>query len=222
MLNEKVITMQPDSKQTNVLSLHENFNLHALNASFYGKNILERLHLIHDWFTAHNQGKIALSSSFGVQSALLLHYAQESGLNIPVISVDINETKYDTQRAYKQTLQNALGFPLIEFQAKSDADKVEAMEQGLRAHFITGTIAGIRASQTQTRANKDFVEYNPRSGRLCFHPLLDWNDSKTNYYIEKRIPEHLRHPDYKPGQRSKGGVILSDDEEKTECGLHYP
>lgn len=200
--------------------LHTQFNLQTLNEEFSGKTIQERLTLIHNWCEAHLQGRLALTSSFGVQSALLLHYGQQSGLNIPVISVDIDQPKYDLQRRYKACLQERLGFNLQSFPAANDDEKVSAMDQGLKEHFIGATIAGIRASQTQTRAKKNFAEWNARNQTVSFHPLLDWPDSKTEFYLEKHIPEELRHPAYKSGLRSQGGVILSDSEAKTECGLH--
>lgn len=196
------------------------FNLQQINDDFYSKGIQDRLTLIHDWFTDYAYGNLALSSSFGVQSALLLHYAQESSLNIPVVSVDIAESKYDGQRAYRRHLQEKLGFTLLSFPAASDADKVRAMDTGLHDHFITATISGIRASQTEERAQKNFVEWNARNQTLSFHPLLDWPDSKTEFYLEKHIAPELRHPNYSAGLRSKGGVILGADEAKTECGLH--
>lgn len=200
--------------------LHENFNLQSLRTAFIRRNIHERISLIHDWFKANNDGQLALSSSFGVQSASLLHYVRESGLDIPVVSVDIAQPEYDLQRSYKQTLQRALQFPLLDFPAPDDAGKVAALDKGLRDHNITGLISGIRASQTQARAKKEFVEYNPRNNTLSFHPLLDWSDAKTDYYLDKRIPEHLRHPHHGSGVRSKGGAVLAPNEEKTECGIH--
>lgn len=201
-------------------SLSGNFNLQSLNERFEGLGIQERLRLIHDWFETHAQGRLALTSSFGLQSALLLHYIEQSGLDIPVISVDIDHAKYDQQRDYRNTLQNQMGFKLLSFPANSEGDKVRAMDDGLRDNFITATIAGIRASQTTTRAAKNFVEWNARNQTLSFHPLLDWPDAKTEFFLEKHIPDALRHPAYQSGLRSQGGAILSDDQEKTECGLH--
>lgn len=201
-------------------SMTHHFNLHSLNERFKGKAIQERLRLIHDWVEEHAQGRLALTSSFGVQSALLLHYVQNSGLDIPVISVDIDDPKYNQQRAYRDTLRQQMGFELLSFPAANDAGKVQAMDHGLRENFITATIAGIRASQTQTRADKNFAEWNSRNNTFTFHPLLDWPDAKTEFYLQKHIPDELRHPAYQPGLRSQGGAILSHDQEKTECGLH--
>lgn len=203
-------------------SLQNNFNLKALSTQFQGKSIAERLDFIASWTAEHLPENLALTSSFGVQSALMLHYAHASNLNIPVVSVDIAGEKYAPQRAYRTQLKEKLGFPLLTFAAESEDKKVHAMTDGLRANFISATIAGIRSSQTENRAAKDFVEWNARNGTLSFHPLLDWPDAKADHYLQMHIPPELRHPDYHPGVRSQGGVILDAQEAKSECGLHLP
>jgi phosphoadenosine phosphosulfate reductase len=212
------ISYAHDSAPTS--SLRDDFNLNALNEQYKHQTLKDRLDLAQQWTQALQRGKLALNSSFGIQSALLLHAIKTSGLKIPVVTVDIPGKKYDAQRRYRETLRQALDLDLIIFQAESEADKVAAMNRGLKAHDIRGTISGIRASQTETRAGKKFIEISQRNGTLSFHPLLDWPDAKAEFYLNKKIPPSIRHPDYRAGIRSKGGVILDSAEEKTECGLH--
>ena len=139
---------------------------------------------------------------------------------MPVVSVDIAGERYDMQRSYRQTLARFMGLNIRTFPATSEADKVAAMDEGLRVNGITATISGVRASQTENRAAKRFVEWNERNGTLSFHPLLDWPDAKAEFHILEKLPEMFRHPDFAPGARSQGGAILGDSEDKTECGLH--
>lgn len=203
-----------------VARAQDDFNLEALNQEFRSRTLEERLQFIASWTAEHLDGNVALMSSFGVQSALLLHYAQEAGLDLPVASVDIAEEKYNTQRNYRQKLSAYMGLNVLTFPAGSEADKVSAMDEGLQKNWVTATISGIRASQTENRATKKFVERNARNGTLSFHPLLDWPDAKADYYLKEKIPKELHHPDYEEGSRSQGGAVLSSSDDKTECGLH--
>ncbi len=198
---------------------HPAFSLEGLSEKFRRLTIEDRIRFAHDWTVENTNGTLALSSSFGVQSALLLQFAKSSKLDIPVISVDIADEKYDGQREYRQKLTRTLNLDLHVFPASDDAHKVPAMDDGLRALGIAATISGIRAAQTKTRAQKKFVEWNERNNTVTFHPLLDWPDAKTDFYLSA-LPEDIRHPAYKPGVKSKGGFLLREGEEKTECGLH--
>ena len=58
-----------------------------------------------------------------------------------------------------------------------------------------------------------------KGGIWNIYPILDWPDLKANHYL-LRLPDGWRHPHYKPGVQSKGGMILPEGTEKTECGLH--
>lgn len=166
---------------------------------------------------------LVLTSSFGVQSLVLLNAIKElrdnTGINIPVICVDIKGSKYDGQRAYRDLLQKELGFDLHVFLAEDEATKVETMDMALAQLGVRTVLSGIRASQTETRRSKRFIEENLRNGIVEISPLLDWPDVKVERYLQW-FPVALRHPEYAPGAQSKGGVPLGSGQEKTECGLH--
>ena len=171
------------SAESNLISpLQAEFNLEYLNSELNYQTLDDRLHFIQGWFRENMNGNLALMSSFGVQSSLLLYYACKARFQLPVVSVDIAGERYRTQRSYRQTLVRLMGLNILAFPAASEADKVAAMDEGLRVNGITATISGIRASQTENRASKRFVEWNERNETLSFHPLLDWPDAKTNSF----------------------------------------
>lgn len=49
----------------------------------------QRIKATHEWTKNNTNGDLALLSSFGLQSAILLQAAKETGINIPVISIDM-------------------------------------------------------------------------------------------------------------------------------------
>lgn len=212
----------PDDFQVQLFRpLHENFNPKGLESEFLYTSAEQRIKLAHDWFRKQSDQQIVLNSSFGVQSLLMLHYVKASGLDIPVVTVDIPDDKYDIQREYRRALERDLGISVIVFKAESDADKVRAMEEGLETIDAGAVFNGLRASQTDTRAGRSFIERNERTGVIEISPLLDWPNAKARHYIEQR-PQELWHPAYLSGVQSQGGAVLAQDEEKTECGLWTP
>ena len=189
---------------------------HAAQPDFSFYNLTSRLY--HAW---QYRGALALTSSFGVQSGLLVDQLHKRGLlpEIPVVTVDIPGSQWDDQRRYRDHLQNHYGFDLHVEHAENEDDKTAALNRGLSRLGVRATLDGIRASQTFNRAQKPFIEDKP-DGRIAIHPLLDWSDRRVDKYIRKRLTEVARHPAWEKGARSKGGVVLAPGFEKTECGLH--
>lgn len=209
-----------DDRNSPPSGLNSEFNLTSLRQNLAHLCARKRMRHSGEWFHEMEPDKrIVLSSSFGVQSALLLSHLDHLDFEIPVVHVDIADSKYDQQRAYRDFLQKELRFNLHVFEAADDADKVRAMDEGLASLNAGLVFSGIRASQTDVRGRKSIAEINGRNGTIEVFPLLDWSDAKLEHYLAQ-IPEGLRHPAYKPGAQSKGGVLLANGEEKTECGLH--
>ncbi len=193
-------------------TLTGNFNPDVLSGDFQWKTLEQRLHWAHEKF---GDG-LVLTSSFGAQSILLLEALKKSGLDIPVVTVDIPDEKYNAQRRYRDHLHTEMGFRLYVAAAKDESDKTAAMDRLLGSMGATASIAGIRFDQTQNRAQRKFIEINPRNEIVAIHPLLDWPQSKAEFYLEKVTPDR-RHPEYAEGFVTTGGAAVA---EKEECGLH--
>jgi len=127
-------------------------------------------------------GGLVITSSFGMQSVVLLSLARKQGLKIPVLTVDIPGEKYDVQRQYRRILQKHFGFDLRVFEAANDSDKVSTMDRGLKKICATACLTGIRWEQTETRAKKIFFEICS-TGIINIHPILDWSDDAVNDFI---------------------------------------
>lgn len=204
------------------------------------------------WALRHLPGRHVLSSSFGAQAAASLHLLTRAQPDIPVVLVDTGYLFAQTYR-FVDTLRERLQLNLhVARPALSPAwlearhgalwergeaglerynrlAKVEPM-QCMLAQLDAGTwFAGLRRSQSRSRADIAFVEY--RNGRWKVHPLADWSDRDVGRYLEHHgLPYH---PLWEQGYVSIGDVhttrrwepgMREEDTRffglKRECGLH--
>jgi phosphoadenosine phosphosulfate reductase len=223
-------------------------DLAALDARLAPLSADERIRTVLDTLP----GPHVLSSSFGAQAAVLLHLVTRQAPDIPVVLIDTGYLFPETYR-FVDTLTMDLGLNLKVFQAEISPAWVEARygrlwEQGVdgierynalrkvrpmqRAldQLGAGTwIAGLRRSQSSSRARVPFVEL--RNGRCKVHPIADWTDRDVGLYLQRhRLPYH---PLWEQGYVSIGDwhtthpLHAVDSEEETrffglkrECGLH--
>lgn len=194
-------------------------------------------------------GRIAAVSSFGTESAVLLHLLSEVDRDIEVVFVDTLRMFPETL-AYRETLLDHLGMhnrrtvtPIAEVLEKRDANelrwsfdpdgcceirKVEPMERAKQG--LDSWISGRKAFQSQTRQNMPRFEID--NGLLKVNPLGDWIKADLDAYFEEHdLP---RHPLEAEGYLSVGcapctsKVMPGEDPragrwrgwDKTECGIH--
>ena len=204
------------------------------------------------WALQHLPGAHALSTSFGVQSAVTLHLLTRARPDIPVILVDTGYLFPDTYRYADQLVQRfgidlkvyrpQIGIAWMEarfgklwengidgLQRYNQLRKVEPMQRALRELGVRSWFAGLRRSQSASRANIEFLEL--RDGRWKLHPIADWDDiDVATYALQHDLPEH---PLSRQGYVSVGDVhttapLRDGDAAKTrffgltrECGLHF-
>lgn len=218
----------------------------ALNQRFAGVDTQEMLRTL---FTENALGEVAVVSSFGTESAVLLHLVAQADPTVPVIFVDTLKMFQETLD-YRETLVKALGIkdsrvvvPDADVLAKKDDKglrwsydpdgcceirKVEPLaraKQGLDAW-----ISGRKAFQSSTRQN--LPRFQVEEGRLKINPLGDWVKAELEAYFEEhRLP---RHPLEAQGYLSIGcepctsKVLPGEDPrsgrwrgwDKVECGIH--
>ena len=204
--------------------------------------------MIHDRFA----GKIALVSSFGTESAILLHMISEVDKATPVIFLDTGKLFPETL-AYRDELVARLG--LTDVRAiKPDSRQLAAYDPDGRLwqrdpdsccalrktnpldaalEGFEAWITGRKRSQGGSRANMNLVDVGP-DGRITVNPLAFWSDEQIEaYYTRHDLP---RHPLQSAGYASIGcatctvRVRAGEDKragrwaglDKTECGIHMP
>jgi phosphoadenosine phosphosulfate reductase len=206
-----------------------------------------------EWALQTLAGAHALSSSFGAQAAVSLHLVTSIAPDAPVILLDTGHLFPETYR-FVEELQQRLALNLhvytpraenvwsrarLERLAERGADgiaqynrahKVEPMQRALAELGVNTWIAGIRRSQSETRAGIDFLEL--RDGRWKLHPLADWSDRDIGRYLAQHgLPYHpLWHQGYvsigdvhttrrwEPGLREEDLRFFGL---RRECGLHF-
>ena len=196
-------------------------------------------------------GDVALVSSFGAESAALLHLVASVDPSVPVLFLDTGKHFPETL-AYRDTLAARLGLtdlrilePDAEAIAKRDATglrwsydpdgcceirKVLPLEKALAG--FDASITGRKAFQASTRNALPRVEVE--GDRIKLNPLADWTkDDIEAWFAKHDLP---RHPLEAQGYPSIGcapctsKVKPGEDPragrwrgwEKTECGIHTP
>ncbi|MCT2560177.1 phosphoadenylyl-sulfate reductase [Tsuneonella sp. YG55] len=157
-------------------------------------------------------GRVAAVSSFGAESAVLLHQIAAIAPDTPVLFLDTGKHFAETI-AYRDALVDRLGLTNLVVLAPEPADLAARDETGLRwsydpdgcceirkvrplAKALSGfdaSITGRKAFQSQTRANLPRFELDrsDASGRLKINPLIDWDAARIAAYVaEHDLPAH--------------------------------
>lgn len=220
-----------------------------LNNLFRGVPTEEMLRTL---LTEQMVGEVALVSSFGAESAALLHLAASIDPSVPVLFLDTGKHFPETL-AYRDTLAERLGLtglrvltPDPELLAKKDGSglrwsydpdgcceirKVIPLDTAMAG--FDASITGRKAFQASTRNALPRFEVDA-AGKLKVNPLADWTkDDIEAYFATHDLP---RHPLEAQGYLSIGcapctsKVKPGEDPrsgrwagwDKTECGIHTP
>lgn len=201
------------------------------------------------WACGRFGDKVAVSSSFGAESACLLSLAVQVKPDIPVLFIDTGFHFQETL-AFRDELVRRLRLELTvvgpamghaEFLREhgklyeSDPDrccainKVEPLKRALEG--LQCWLSGVRGDQTAYRAGMEFVELK-KDGLFKVSPLLGWNAKAVYEYLKAEgLPFH---PLWDKGYSSIGcepctGVPGRPDDprsgrwkgkNKSECGIH--
>jgi phosphoadenosine phosphosulfate reductase len=152
-----------------------------------------------------------MSTSFGAQSAVMLHLATRAVPDIPVVFVDTGylfpETYQFAEALTKRLRINLKVYRAAESPAWIEArhgklwekgaegsslqpdPKVEPMQRALAELGARAWLAGLRRSQSSTREGLPVV--GTQDGRIKILPIVDWTDRDVHRYLtENDLPYH--------------------------------
>jgi phosphoadenosine phosphosulfate reductase len=195
-------------------------------------------------------GSVAVLSSFGAESAVLLHLVSQIDVNTPVLFVDTGRMFPETL-AYRDRLQGYLGLTDVRTagpasdcsiqpgtgkgRPQNDVDgccfsrKVLPLARALGS--FAAVITGRKRFQTKIRATMEVVEVF--DGRFRFNPLAPWTPDDLDSYMNSHgLPRHpLAEIGYSSigccepcthavGHRSHSRMGRWPGRDKEECGIH--
>jgi phosphoadenosine phosphosulfate reductase len=177
------------------------------------------------WALEHLPGEHVLTSSFGIQAAVLLHLVTRQQPDIPVVFIDTGYLFPETYAFVDQLTERLklnlqvyrsphspawqesrhgqrwqLGLAGIE--AYNRENKVEPMERALRELKVGSWFAGLRRSQSSSRSNVPFLK--AQGERWKVHPIADWSDRDVYRYLKQYDLPY--HPLFEKGYISVGDV----------------
>ena len=196
-------------------------HLAEINRRLEQRSAEERIY----WALEHLPGRYILSSSFGIQSAVMLHMLTRILPDIPVMLIDtgylfpetynfVDELKerldlnlkiYGPQLspAWQEARLGRLWEQGVEgIERYNDINKVQPMRHGLEELEAGTWFSGPRRGQSSSRSSMSVVQ--TKWERFKVHPIVDWHNREVYAYLKQyNLPYH---PLWEQGYVSVGDV----------------
>lgn len=195
--------------------------------------------------------RVALVSSFGTESAVLLHLLSRVSPTTPVIFIDTGKVFGETKR-YRDTLIAGLGLKDVRSITPESSDLSAEDPDGMlfstdpdRCCYLRKVLPLERAldgfdawftgrKRYQGGSRDDLPIFEFQDGRIKINPLASWDRDRLTDYLD--LHDLPRHPLEDDGFLSVGCMPcterVSDPDDvrsgrwagsgKTECGIHTP
>lgn len=182
--------------------------LEGPNRELDGMSALERV----NWAFEHLEETFLLSSSFGIQAAVMLHLVTRVRPDIPVVVVDTGYLFPETYR-FIDELTERLKLNLKIYRADMSAawqearfgklwengeegldrynrmNKVEPMARAMRELGVRTWFSGLRREQAESRSRLPVLAV--QRGAFKILPVVDWTNKQVHYYLEEfKLPYH--------------------------------
>jgi len=191
-------------------------------------------------------GRIAVTSSFGAESAVLLDLVAQVDPGLPVIFLDTNEL-FDETVEYRATLQARLGLTNVVVVRPTEDERKQAEELWRTDHDrcchlrkvlpLARAVEGFDAlidgrKRVHGFERDDLSTVQDVGGKVKISPLATWNEEQVEAaFVARDLPRHpLVAQGYrsigcwpctrptKPGESARAGRWGGSA--KTECGIH--
>ena len=175
------------------------------------------------WAVGKFGDSLVLTTSFGIQAAVMLHLVTQIAPKISVIFIDTGYLFPETYR-FARDLTLRLNLNLKKYAPASTAaeqealsgkqwelgldglkrynfiNKVEPMDRALRELNASAWLAGLRRSQAGTREAVKAVQQQNKITKI--HPIIDWDNRRVHQYLTAH--ELPYHPLWEEGYVSVG------------------
>ncbi|MBT3058640.1 MAG: phosphoadenylyl-sulfate reductase [Candidatus Thiodiazotropha sp. (ex Lucina pensylvanica)] len=207
-------------------------DIEEINRKLEGMSAEQRV----EWALHYLPGNHIMTSSFGIQGALMLHLVSRILPDIPVVLVDTGYLFPETYSFIDQ-LSERLQLNLQVYRAPESPawqesrygrlweqglggiehynriNKVEPLQRALKQLDAGSWFAGLRRQQSQSRSTLPVVRV--QDGRFKVHPVIDWHNRDVHRYLQKHNLPY--HPLWEQGYASVGDVHTS---RPLELGMH--
>lgn len=178
-----------------------------------------------EWACAQWGDGVVMTSSFGAESAMMIHLAVQAKPDIKIIMIDTGYLFPETWR-HMEDLRRRFNLNVWVYRTKHDpiawlkehgegdpnwrtdvnrccaANKEEPMERAIAELRPQAWLRGIRGNQTDVRKSARFVEWNKRYNCYAVSPLLGLSTRDIFQYMKQhQLPYH---PLYEKGYASIG------------------
>ena len=166
-----------------------------------------------------------LSSSFGIQAAVMLHLVTVQRPDIPVVLTDTGYLFPETYQFIEQMTERlSLNLKVYKSQLSpawqeakfgklwelgeagikqyNQLNKVEPMTRALKDINAGTWFSGLRRDQSSTRADKQIIEIS--RGTVKVYPIIEWSNRDVYQYLTKHDLPY--HPLWEQGYVSMGDV----------------
>jgi phosphoadenosine phosphosulfate reductase len=183
-----------------------------------------------DWAAGEFGDGLVMSSSFGAESACLLHMATRAKADIKVIVVDTGYLFPETHQ-FLETLRHRFDLNVWTYRTRQDpirylidanetdptfrnnveaccaVNKNEPFDRAMQELKPRAWLRGIRRNQADTRADRMAVEWSKRFNCYAVSPLLSWSRKDIHQYMKQHDLPY--HPLFDQGYASIGCNPLS-------------
>ena len=180
-----------------------------LNARFAGQSTQAMLTAV---LLEGLAGRVAAVSSFGAESAVLLHLIAAIDRNVPVLFLETGKHFSETL-AYRDQLVERLGLTQLINLVPDESELAQRDDKGLRWSYDPDGCCEIRKVRPLARALAQFgasftgrkgfqsatrtglprfeVDHTDQAGRLKINPLADWSAAQIgDYFVATGLPAH--------------------------------
>jgi phosphoadenosine phosphosulfate reductase len=183
-----------------------------------------------DWTVAQFGRDVIMSSSFGAESALLIHMATRVLPDIRIVTVDTGYLFPETHQ-FMEKLRLQFNLNVWSYRTRNDpiaylrqageenpnwrndidaccaVNKNEPFERAMAELRPKAWLRGIRRNQADTRKNSNFIEWSKRYECWAISPLLNMSSKQIYEYFKRHKLDY--HPLYEKGYASIGCNPLS-------------